>query len=74
MNKVHKLIEPEPPPPPQLSNSETAIKPEDPTANSEELQWIQDTTYSANIDINNTQAQNHILNNGETYTIFVRKI
>ena len=82
MNKVHKIIEPKPPPPPQLGNSKISIEPESPIlhktkdtpADNEELQWIEDATHSGNKDLNDTQAQNKILSSGDTYIPFVRKL
>ena len=71
MNKVHKLIESEPPPPSQNNIIDPDIEPEPPDI--DELQWIQDVTHSAKKDIEDTQANTNILKNGD-YTPFVHKM
>ena len=82
MNKVHTIIEPEPPPPSHLSDTTIAIEPEPPDckhplhtpADTDEQQWIDDAKHHAITSIKALRDHNEILNSGIAYSPLVHKI
>ena len=75
---VHKLIEPEPPPPSHLSDNTLAIDPEPPdqnkSADPDEQQWIDDVHHSAITTIRALHYHKAVINSNIKYTPFVHKL